>query len=62
MMRCKICGCTEQDPCNPPCAWDTPGVCTTCATAAEALADWLREAVRPKKAALWREAEEIAKV
>lgn len=28
---CRICGCTEHTPCDPPCAWADEGICTACA-------------------------------
>ncbi|PCI47174.1 MAG: hypothetical protein COB49_07500 [Alphaproteobacteria bacterium] len=30
-MACRVCGCTYFNPCNPPCAWAEPHLCTTCA-------------------------------
>ncbi|MBL4800738.1 MAG: hypothetical protein JKY45_02520 [Emcibacter sp.] len=29
-MACRICGCTHFTPCDPPCAWAEPGLCTAC--------------------------------
>jgi hypothetical protein len=28
---CETCGCTEEDACEGGCAWQRPGLCTTCA-------------------------------
>ncbi len=56
-VRCRVCGCTEEDACSPPCGWAEDDLCTTCATAAEALAKWMEEARRPNRAALEREVE-----
>lgn len=56
LIRCRVCGCTEVDPCNPPCGWFEADICTTCALAAEALHGWMQAARRANKAALWREA------
>ena len=53
--RCRVCGCSEREPCEPPCGWDQPGLCTGCAITIDALAEWLRGAHRVKWAALWRE-------
>lgn len=52
--RCVICGCTEREPCNPPCSWYGPGICTTCARAAIALSNWQGEALKPNLRALLR--------
>ena len=59
LTRCRVCGCTELDACNPPCGWE-PGhedLCTTCNAAAKAIVQWLWAARRANKAALWREVE-----
>ena len=29
-MKCRVCGCTYFNPCNPPCGWAEPHLCTTC--------------------------------
>ena len=58
LTRCRVCGCTEVDACPEGCGWE-PGeedLCTTCAEAALAIADWMFAARRANKAALWREA------
>ena len=56
---CRVCGCTDEHACNPPCAWfdSTLSLCTTCALAAEALGAWSRATVKPSLAALLREAD-----
>jgi hypothetical protein len=28
---CSECGCTELDPCDPPCWWTAPDLCSACA-------------------------------
>jgi hypothetical protein len=53
--RCRVCRCTEQFPCNPPCAWFDPSLCTSCALVVEALAAWVEGAHVAVTAALWRE-------
>lgn len=30
---CRGCGCTETDPCDPPCHWVQPELCSACAPA-----------------------------
>jgi hypothetical protein len=37
LTRCRICGCTEIDACNPPCGWVEEGLCSTCWQAVAAL-------------------------
>ncbi len=54
---CRVCGCTDDNACNPPCAWFDPTLCTTCALAAEALREWSNATVRPSLAALLRESD-----
>ena len=41
-MKCKVCGCTEKKPCDPPCGWSdiAPNLCTACEDAADALVEW----------------------
>jgi hypothetical protein len=53
---CRVCGCTDEHACNPPCAWFDPTLCTTCALAAEALRGWSEAAVKPWFAGLVQEA------
>lgn len=37
--RCRVCGCTENRACFPPCSWVEPDLCSACASpAGEALA------------------------
>jgi hypothetical protein len=54
--RCRVCGCTEREPCNPPCSWALPGLCSVCALAATVLGEWHEVAHRPNIAALLIEA------
>ena len=58
LTRCRVCGCTEERACFPPCSWE-PGqadLCTSCADTVYAVGEWLQNAVRPSFAALKREA------
>jgi hypothetical protein len=60
-MKCRVCKCTWEQPCNPPCAWAPPAygnLCTACLKIIVAVADWLEVAHRPSVAALIREARE----
>lgn len=61
LVRCRVCGCTEREACNPPCAWvrGEVDICDRCYTAATILLDWREGAHRPSKAALWREVEQM---
>lgn len=56
-VRCRVCGCTQFDPCPSGCGW-APGeadLCTVCAAAAEALREWFENSRRGNIAALKRE-------
>lgn len=57
LIKCRVCGCTEREACNPPCGWQ-PGeldLCTSCADAIWELRAWLERAHRPSMRALVRE-------
>lgn len=57
MKRCRVCGCTEQNACYPPCEWDEaePEICSTCADLLVTMADWSYSVPRANMAALMRE-------
>ena len=57
LVRCRVCGCTEREPCFPPCAWapDEPDICDRCHHAAFVLRCWFAGAHRASWAALLRE-------
>lgn len=58
-VRCRVCGCTEIEACDPPCGWE-PGeadLCTGCAEMMRALLRWSVGAHRATKASLMRELE-----
>lgn len=52
LTRCRVCGCTELDACNPPCGWQAghEDLCTTCHAAAEAIHEWMWAARRANSA------------
>lgn len=54
-IRCRVCGCTEIEPCEPPCSWVADDLCSACATAVDALVQWAHGAYIANKAALLRE-------
>lgn len=59
-VRCRVCGCTEDHPCNNPggetCAFmGKENLCTSCATGVENYREWKRSAHRPNEAAFHRE-------
>jgi len=59
--RCRVCSCHEMEPCNPPCGWQ-PGqvnLCTTCATMALRVIEWLEQAHQPSQVALLREVKRL---
>ncbi len=45
-MKCMICSCTHERPCEPPCGWAAPGLCTTCAALVLQLGHWFESAYR----------------
>jgi hypothetical protein len=51
-MKCRVCGCTADCPCDPRCAWESRDLCTTCARAVVLLARWWQDAYRPSISAL----------
>jgi hypothetical protein len=59
LTRCRVCKCTELEPCNPPCAWapSQGDLCTNCADMIRALSEWQISAHRQSWAALKRAAE-----
>lgn len=58
-VSCRVCYCTEDRACSPPCSWAEDDLCSTCARAIEqikrAVRDWLETAYDPKAARLFRE-------
>jgi hypothetical protein len=57
LTRCRVCGCTELEACNPPCGW-APGeddLCTNCAATVQVMATWQEGAHRANISALLRE-------
>ena len=56
-IRCRVCGCTEREPCNPPCAWHFPDLCDSCALLVTQILVWWEGAHRPSWARLKREVE-----
>ncbi len=32
LVRCRCCGCTAREPCNPPCGWYEVDLCTGCSS------------------------------
>jgi predicted Fe-S protein YdhL (DUF1289 family) len=56
-IRCRVCGCTEREPCHPPCYWAEDDLCDGCQRAALAIAEWRDGARRANLSALLREVE-----
>lgn len=56
--RCRVCGCTDAEACEPPCGW-APGeedLCTSCHATVMAIVAWAGGAHRAIRTALMREA------
>lgn len=57
LTRCRVCRCTEREPCDPPCSWFEEDLCSLCALAAAAIAGWIEGAHRANLSGLIREAK-----
>ena len=53
---CRVCQCTEEKRCDPPCEREGP-VCSTCMGAIYALGSWRERAHKPNRKQLLREFE-----
>ena len=53
-MKCMICSCTHERPCEPPCGWAAMGLCTNCAGLVLVLDSWAESAYRATPAGLVR--------
>jgi hypothetical protein len=56
-VKCRVCRCTETNPCNPPCAWarGERDLCTSCSDVVWALRIWMEGARMANLSALMRE-------
>ncbi len=58
--RCRVCKCTEREPCNPPCSWASAGLCSSCYELSRLLREWIDNvALKPRVAALVKLAREL---
>jgi hypothetical protein len=55
LKRCRVCSCNHFHPCEPPCGWTEPDLCSNCAETVAVIMAWAEAAHRPNKTALWRE-------
>jgi hypothetical protein len=62
LLRCYVCGCSDREPCNPPCGWQYDDICSTCANAVAALVEWREAAPRPMMSRLIEVAAHIEKM
>jgi hypothetical protein len=53
--KCRVCRCTERYPCEPPCGWPEPDLCSSCALVIGAIRAWMESANMPNLTALMRE-------
>ncbi len=56
---CRMCGCSETKPCNPPCSWVDGDLCSGCFDVARAVVAWKQSAYRPSMPALLREVQAV---
>lgn len=54
-VKCRVCSCTEYEPCNPPCSWAEPDLCSSCEEAVNGMYDWFHAAHRPNLTGLLAE-------
>jgi hypothetical protein len=55
-LKCRVCGCSEFEPCEPPCSWvPHTDICDSCHEVATTIRLWMVGAHRPSVAALLRE-------
>lgn len=59
LIRCRVCGCTETQACNPPCSWSDVDLCSGCYEAAEALNAWIDGSHTPALTKLRTEARRM---
>lgn len=59
MPKCRVCGCTETNACNPSCSWVEGDLCSSCALIIEAVVEWMDVACRANLTGLVREAREL---
>jgi len=59
MQTCRVCGCTDENACAGGCAWFEPDLCSLCALAAAAVAEWAIRCVSPNNDALLAEAHRM---
>jgi len=61
LVRCRVCRCSDAEPCGQGHAWATADargdLCLSCAIVADRIANWIRWARQPRRAALLREAK-----
>lgn len=53
--RCRVCGCTGREPCNPACGWAREDLCSHCFRVVQDIVEWAFAAHRPRIAPLLRE-------
>lgn len=44
--RCGVCRCSEFEPCEPPCFWIAPGICSSCFDLACKIREWHDDVAR----------------
>jgi hypothetical protein len=55
LVRCRVCGCTEREPCGSACGWVEVDLCSSCHETLEAMLYWAEVARRVNMTALLRE-------
>jgi hypothetical protein len=56
LQKCRVCGCSHFEPCNPPCSWvKGQDLCSACDEAAKDLMSYFRRALHYRPGSLMRE-------
>lgn len=55
LARCRVCGCTEMEACEPTCSWVEADLCDSCQVTVTAVTQWFLRAHRPSMRILFTE-------
>lgn len=55
LVRCRVCRCTSQDACSPPCSWVDVDLCSSCKVAIKVMTKWAEGAHSASLSALVKE-------
>jgi hypothetical protein len=60
-VKCRVCGCTEDRACDPPCSWvdGEADLCTTCGETLLQMRAWFEDCWKPSWRNLMKEAKRL---